>query len=82
MDEQDKNETEQSAIADDKQDKPKKNLHARALGKRGGAKGGFIRAHKLTPERRSEIARLAAIARWNKRKPQTPPDVTGNLQNV
>ncbi len=33
-------------------------------GKVSGAKGGAIRASKLTPERRSEIARKAAEARW------------------
>ena len=30
-----------------------------------GAKGGKARAEKLTPERRSEIARKAAVKRWN-----------------
>ena len=39
-----------------------------ALGKRGGAKGGRMRASRLTPEQRSEAARLAAQARW-RRKP-------------
>jgi hypothetical protein len=33
-------------------------------GKLGGSKGGTIRAAKLSPERRSEIARKAAAARW------------------
>lgn len=33
-------------------------------GRRGGAKGGKTRAERLTPERRSEIARKAAEARW------------------
>ena len=33
-------------------------------GRRGGAKGGRLRAERLTPERRSEIARQAAEARW------------------
>lgn len=31
-----------------------------------GRKGGKRRAEKLTPERRSEIARKAAAARWHK----------------
>ena len=35
--------------------------------RRGGKKGGKARARRLTPERRSEIARLAAEARWKKR---------------
>ena len=30
----------------------------------GGLKGGRVRADKLTPEERSEIARKAAAARW------------------
>jgi hypothetical protein len=34
------------------------------LGRRGGLKGGKARAEKLTPERRSEIAKAAAKARW------------------
>lgn len=37
---------------------------ARALGARGGKVGGAARARKLTPERRSEIARKAAQVRW------------------
>jgi general stress protein YciG len=36
-------------------------------GKAGGPKGGRARAAKLTPERRREIARKAARARWAKR---------------
>jgi hypothetical protein len=35
-----------------------------ARGKVSGAKGGKIRADRLTPEQRSEIARKAAAARW------------------
>lgn len=37
---------------------------ARALGRRGGLKGGKARAEKLSPERRSEIARAAVRKRW------------------
>jgi hypothetical protein len=51
----------------------KKNPHAVALGKIGGAKGGKVRAAKLSPERRSEIARKAVLARWAKRKNQEQP---------
>lgn len=36
------------------------------LGRRGGLKGGKARAEKLTPERRSEIARQAAAKRWDR----------------
>ena len=31
-----------------------------------GRKGGSQRARKLTPQKRSEIARIAAAARWKK----------------
>ena len=39
---------------------------AKAMGKLGGLKGGKARAESLTPERRVEIARAAAKARWGK----------------
>lgn len=41
-----------------------KNPAAVALGKLGGLKGGKARAAALTPERRKEIAKKAALARW------------------
>ena len=44
-----------------------KNPHAVALGRLGGKKSGKARLEKLTPERRKEIARIAAKARWAKR---------------
>jgi len=44
----------------------KKNPNAVALGKLGGSKGGKLRAAKLTPEKRREIARKAVLARWAK----------------
>ena len=44
-----------------------KNPHAVALGRMGGLKGGRARASKLTPEQRSEIAKLAASVRWRKK---------------
>jgi hypothetical protein len=34
--------------------------------RKAGTKGGPARAHALTPEQRSEIAREAASARWKK----------------
>ncbi|MSV29399.1 MAG: hypothetical protein EXQ52_11765 [Bryobacterales bacterium] len=43
-----------------------KNPAAVALGKLGGAKGGKARAEALSPEQRTDIARLAAVARWKK----------------
>ena len=51
---------------EDKPDDEGKNPHAVALGRMGGLKGGKARAAKLTPEERSEIARLAAQARRKK----------------
>jgi hypothetical protein len=35
-------------------------------GRAGGIKGGKARADRLSPERRSEIARAAAQARWKR----------------
>jgi hypothetical protein len=35
-------------------------------GRTGGLKGGKARAERLSPERRSEIARAAAKARWQR----------------
>ena len=36
-----------------------------SLGRRGGLKGGKARAEKLSPDKRAEIARKAAKARWS-----------------
>jgi hypothetical protein len=47
---------------------PAKNPAAVALGKLGGAKGGYARAKKLTAAQRSESARKAAQARWAKKR--------------
>lgn len=44
-----------------------RNLAAVLLGRRGGLKGGRARAESLSPERRREIARAAANARWSKK---------------
>lgn len=52
------------AIQPIKEFSPLKNPAAVALGKLGGKKGGPARAKKLSPERRQEIARKAARARW------------------
>ena len=49
------------------EEEPKPNVDYAALGRRGGLKGGKARAEKLTPERRKEIAKLAASVRWRKR---------------
>jgi hypothetical protein len=45
---------------------PSKNQSAVALGRLGGLKGGKARAEKLSKRKRSEIARIAAAARWKK----------------
>ena len=45
-----------------------KNRAAQELGRLGGLKGGKARAEKLTKEQRSEIARKAAKARWEKKR--------------
>lgn len=44
---------------------PTKDPERVARGKLGGSKGGKLRAEKLSPERRAEIARKAAAARWS-----------------
>ena len=46
---------------------PEKNPAAVELGRMGGLKGGKARAAKLSAERRSEIAREAASARWQRK---------------
>jgi hypothetical protein len=38
------------------------------MGQRGGLIGGKIRAERLTPEQRSESARKAVQARWDRNK--------------
>lgn len=51
-------------IIDEAAENVEKDPAAVALGRRGGLKGGKARAEKLSPEKRAEIARLAARARW------------------
>jgi hypothetical protein len=46
--------------------KKRKNPAAVALGRLGGLKGGAARAEVLTGTERSDIARRAALARWQK----------------
>ena len=45
---------------------PEKDAAAVESGRRGGKIGGKARAEKLSPERRSEIARMAAAKRWGR----------------
>jgi hypothetical protein len=54
------------AIDRDKEEKLKSPA-AVSLGRLGGRKGGKARAANLSPERRSEIARKAAQARYGKK---------------
>ncbi len=46
------------------QPRPKPTIDFKALGHLGGLKGGRVRAERLTPERRVEIAKKTALARW------------------
>jgi hypothetical protein len=46
---------------------PSKNVHAVALGRLGGLKGGAARAASLSPKKRSQIAAKAAKTRWEKK---------------
>lgn len=41
--------------------------------------GGFARAAALTPERRAEIARTAAQARWSKKKAGEAPAIVEDI---
>lgn len=45
----------------------KKDPAAVALGRKGGLKGGRVRAARMSPEERRESASKAAIARWKRR---------------
>jgi len=38
------------------------------MGKRGGSKGGKMRLVTMTPERRSEVASIAAKKRWSTKR--------------
>ena len=54
-------ETDDRLVTDDGRD-----LAAVMMGRLGGLKGGKARAASLSSERRSEIAKRAAAARWSK----------------
>jgi hypothetical protein len=49
----------------------RKNSAAVMLGRLGGLKGGHARAAKMSPEERSESARKAVQARWEKARKET-----------
>jgi hypothetical protein len=51
-----------------KNTKKKKNPAAVALGRLGGRKGGPARIAQLSAEGRTELARKASRARWDKHK--------------
>jgi hypothetical protein len=53
--------------AEDTPEDTGKDPAAVALGRKGGLKGGKARAAKMTPEQRSEAAKRAAQARWDKK---------------
>jgi hypothetical protein len=48
-------------------ERAEKNAEAARRGSKGGEKGGRARAAKVPPERRTEIAKKAAEARWKSR---------------
>jgi hypothetical protein len=60
-------------LATDEPDMPPENIGAisqylATIGRKGGIKGGKARAESLTAERKQEIARLAAQARWKDKR--------------
>lgn len=55
-------------VEEERFDASGKNPAAVALGKLGGRKGGAVRAKLLSAERRSEIASVAAKARWMRKR--------------
>jgi len=56
-----------TAVAESSFPSPEKNAAAVALGRLGGLKGGRARAEKLSPKKRTQIAKKAALARWAKK---------------
>ena len=58
--------TERTAVLAQRVEAVARNLHAAALSQLGARRGGLARAAVLTPKRRREIARAAALARWRK----------------
>jgi hypothetical protein len=56
-----------AAIVDDATDETPQETEPGQVraGRKGGLKGGKARAEKLSPARRSEIAKKAAQARWD-----------------
>jgi hypothetical protein len=61
-------------VTEEAEAQPEKNPAAVALGRLGGKKGGPARAAALNAARRKAIARKAAAARWERRRPGTNPE--------
>lgn len=58
----------EEATSEDSDPYEGKNPAAVELGRKGGLKGGPARAKKLSAKERSEVAKKAAGARWERRK--------------
>lgn len=54
------------ALTEEAEKQDRKNPAAVALGRLGGLRGGRVRAERLTPSQRREIAVRAVRARWKK----------------
>lgn len=61
-------ETLQQAIGAIPKGQADRKAEAAELGRKGGLKGGAARANVLSKEKRAEIAKKAAAARWGKKK--------------
>ena len=58
------------ATEDPAEPEAEKNPQAVALGRLGGLRGGNVRAQRLSQAKRTEIARVAARSRWEKKRPK------------
>jgi hypothetical protein len=54
---------------------------ARIVGRLGAKLGGYARADALSPKRKSEIAKVAATARWDKYKKEQAQQALAGKQN-
>ena len=57
-----------TGAAEDARPDEGKDPAAVALGRKGGLRGGRVRAEKLSAKRRVEIAKRAAAVRWSRKK--------------
>ena len=62
--------------------KKRKNPAAVALGRLGGLKGGKARARSLSAERKSEIARIATVARLKRLSPKRRSEIARHASSV